>query len=64
MDKMRTGKTKSSRQPTTQTPQTSKKPGHKATHEERPIPIPEPTDRAEILPTTHIDDDPESYRLT
>jgi hypothetical protein len=37
---------------------------HKAMHPEREIVPDEPAERADILPTTHIDDDPESYRLT
>ena len=57
MEKQRTTRKASKRQ-------APKAPDHKNMHQETVIPPEEPAQRAEILPTTHVDDDPESYRLT
>jgi hypothetical protein len=45
-------------------PKTSDASKHKNMHSERLIPTPEPQDRDDIVSTPHVDDDPESYRLT
>jgi hypothetical protein len=70
MDKAKTTPTESTKKNTNTGTGTSKMPGspkskdHKAMHPEREIPASEPAERAAIFPATHIDDDPESYRLT